>query len=134
VEVSITEKEITAGVVTYLNSRGFNLDPASVKIEYTIGRKNKGVVARLVETIEGADPKEPVKADPRKTTAPKEAGEVGTATAAQTTSEPEAKPALVQEQLADPAPVEPEPAEAQVDAPIEQAVTAEATGTTSLFS
>lgn len=132
-EVSITEKEITAGVVTYLNSRGFNLDPASVKIEYTIGRKNKGVVARLVETTEGAEAKEPIKVDPPKTPAPKEAGEVGTAA----TAEPEAKPAQVQEQLADPAPVEPEadePAEAQADAPVEQAATAEATGTTSLFS
>lgn len=48
-EIRITEKEITAGVVTYLNGRGFNLDPATVKIDYTVGRKPAGVTATLVE-------------------------------------------------------------------------------------
>jgi hypothetical protein len=48
-EIRISEKEITAGVVAYLNSRGFNLDPATVKIDYTVGRKPAGVTAVLIE-------------------------------------------------------------------------------------
>lgn len=48
-EIRISEKEITAGVVAYLNSRGFNLDAANVKIDYTVGRKPAGITATLVE-------------------------------------------------------------------------------------
>lgn len=48
-EIRISEKEITAGVVAYLNSRGFDLDPATVKIDYTVGRKPAGVTAVLIE-------------------------------------------------------------------------------------
>lgn len=48
-EVRITENEITAGVVNYLNTRGFNLKADQVTIEYTVGRKNKGITALLVE-------------------------------------------------------------------------------------
>ncbi|TKW65234.1 MAG: hypothetical protein DI616_16035 [Paracoccus denitrificans] len=55
-EIRISEKEITAGVVTYLNSRGFNLDPATVKIDYTVGRKPAGVTAVLIEEEVQAEP------------------------------------------------------------------------------
>lgn len=48
-EVRITENEITAGVVAYLNTRGFDLKVDQVTIEYTVGRKNKGITALLVE-------------------------------------------------------------------------------------
>ena len=48
-EIRISEKEITAGVVAYLNSRGFNLDPNTIKVDYTQGRKPAGLSAVLVE-------------------------------------------------------------------------------------
>ena len=57
-EVRISEKEITAGVVAYLNSRGFNLDANTVVIEYTQGRKPSGLTATLREEpeVEEVDP------------------------------------------------------------------------------
>lgn len=51
-EIKISEQEINAGVVAYLNGRGFNLDVNSVKIEYTQGRKGAGLSAVLVEGAE----------------------------------------------------------------------------------
>lgn len=117
-EIRISEKEITAGVVAYLNSRGFNLDPATVKIDYTVGRKPAGVTAVLIEgdeVVEAPAPKAEVLTGQANTS-----GAVGTAG------------------VADPAPA-PEvtaeaPVEASVDsAPTEAVATASVEEGTSLF-
>ena len=49
-EIRITEKEVTAGVISYLNGRGFNLNPDTVQITYTQGRKGSGLTAVVDET------------------------------------------------------------------------------------
>lgn len=97
-EIRISEKEITAGVVAYLNSRGMNLDADNVNIEYTAGRKPAGITAILLEgprTVAEAVEPEPEQAKSE----PKLTGQVAGS-----------GPAL--EQAAEPAPdpAEPEPA------------------------
>lgn len=48
-EIRISEKEITLGVVAYLNSRGMNIDPHTANIEFTVSRKPAGITAVLHE-------------------------------------------------------------------------------------
>lgn len=46
-QISLSEKEITAGVVAALQARGFVIDAATVAITYTQGRKANGLTATL---------------------------------------------------------------------------------------
>lgn len=48
-KISVTQKEITLGLVAYLNTRGFNLDAATIQVTYTQGRKGGGLTAELNE-------------------------------------------------------------------------------------
>lgn len=129
-EVRITENEITEGVVAYLNTRGFNLNAADVKIDYTVGRKNKGITALLVE---GGN-----KAETKTEEAPKPTAGVDTP-AQVVTSKPVEQEPVVQSELKPEAqaanPVE-TPAAPEAEAPVEPDQNAEPAAqasTTSLF-
>lgn len=117
-EIRLSEKEITLGVVAFLNSRGMNVDPETANIEFSVSRKPAGITAVLHEgpiPVAEPEPETPVK---------QEAKLVGQAETdgARVSGEVAEKPA---EPAPEPEAVEPLVAEPATEAPAEQ--------TTSLF-
>lgn len=114
-EIRISEKEITAGVVAYLNSRGFNLDAATVQIDYTVGRKPAGVTAVLIEGDRVAE----VPAQTAPASKPEVlTGQANTSGACGTAGVADPAPELPKDP--EPANVDPAPAEAAAAAPAEE--------------
>lgn len=51
-QIQVSQREIDAGLITYLKSRGFtDLDLDTITITYTQGRKGAGLTATLVEVV-----------------------------------------------------------------------------------
>lgn len=96
-EIRLSEKEITLGVVAYLNSRGMNVDPETANIEFTVSRKPAGVSAVLHE---GPIPV----AEPEAKEEPKLVGQAETSGALVSGEAAAKAPEPVVEQAADPTP------------------------------
>lgn len=91
-EIRLSEKEITLGVVAFLNSRGMNIDPETANIEFSVSRKPAGVSAILHEgPIPAAEPEPPVQDKAEQ----KLVGQVaGSGTALDQAAEPAPEPVL----------------------------------------
>jgi len=100
-QINVSQKEILAGLVMYLTSRGFQgLTPENLKVSFSQGRGDKGQLTGCIEELDGPvsqeQPSETVvkepsakatktKATPTTDALPVELG--GTATKAQVTAE-----------------------------------------------